>query len=70
MYAGHLSGAAEEITECTSGFLRAQGSGARLFALLEREGGGAGRGEGEGRKMLTLQEGYTPKIEFRDISFR
>eukprot|EP00121_Abeoforma_whisleri_P001526 Awhi_evm1s1360 len=35
MYAGLLAGSVSEVTESAAGFLRAQGSGARLFALLE-----------------------------------
>jgi len=37
MFAGHLADSSIELSEATGGFLRAQGSGARLFNLLERE---------------------------------
>mmetsp|Transcript_30011 Transcript_30011/g.62731 ORF Transcript_30011/g.62731 Transcript_30011/m.62731 type:complete len:301 (-) Transcript_30011:386-1288(-) len=37
MYAGHLADSVLELSEATGGFLKAQGSGARLFALLEHD---------------------------------
>jgi len=37
MYAGHLADSVIELSEATGGFLKAQGSGARLFSLLDRE---------------------------------
>ena len=37
MYSGHLAESVIELSEASSGLLRAQGSGARLFNLLERE---------------------------------
>jgi len=37
MYAGYLAEGVGEITESVAGFLRAQGSGARLFGLLEKD---------------------------------
>jgi len=37
MYAGHLADSTLQLSEATGGFLKAQGSGARLFALLDRE---------------------------------
>ena len=37
MYSGHLGDSIIELSEATGGFLKAQGSGARLFHLLERE---------------------------------
>lgn len=37
MYAGYLAEGVGEITESAAGFLRAQGSGARLFGLLEKD---------------------------------
>ena len=45
MFAGHLAESTLEISESVGGFLRAQGSGARLFFLLDKgpfELGGAG----------------------------
>ena len=37
MYSGHLGDSVIELSEATGGFLKAQGSGARLFHLLDRE---------------------------------
>ena len=37
MYAGHLADSTLQLSEATGGFLKAQGSGARLFALLDRD---------------------------------
>ncbi|KAL7461308.1 hypothetical protein ACHAXS_001729, partial [Conticribra weissflogii] len=37
MFAGHLAEGVSEISESVGGFLKAQGSGARLFSLLDRD---------------------------------
>ena len=37
MYAGHLAEGVVELSEAVGGLLKAQGSGARLFSLLEKK---------------------------------
>ena len=62
-YAGHLAGSVSEISESTSGFLRAQGSGSRLFALLDKEPKYVFSG------TRTLPEGYKGEITFENVTF-
>jgi ABC-type multidrug transport system fused ATPase/permease subunit len=63
MYAGHLAGSVSEISESTSGFLRAQGSGSRLFALLDKEPTTRYLG------TKKLPEGYRGEIKFENVTF-
>jgi ABC-type multidrug transport system fused ATPase/permease subunit len=62
-YAGHLAGCTDEITDSVSGFLRAQGSGARLFGLLDKPRAEAHKG------TSTLDAGYDGTIRFEGVSF-
>lgn len=62
IYAGHLSGCATEITESASGFLRAQGSGSRLFALLDKE-------PPKASGIIKLPTGFKGVIRFENVSF-
>jgi len=63
MYAGHLVESISGITESVAGFLRAQGSGARLFALLERHP------EMKMTGTRTLSQSFSPRIKFEDVTF-
>lgn len=62
MYAGHLAGCVDECSEGISGFLRAQGSGARLFALLDADDTSI-----SGDKVLP--DAYEGVVRFEDVSF-
>lgn len=62
MYAGHLVESISDITESVAGFLRAQGSGARLFGLLER------RPEVKSGTLI-LPPSYQPYIKFDNVTF-
>lgn len=64
MYAGHLAVSVGDLTESISGFLRAQGSGSRLFALLEGESKFK-----SGKMKLPDTRGGT-EIKFEDVSFK
>lgn len=64
MYAGHLAVSVGDLTESISGFLRAQGSGARLFWLLEREPSDTG-----GTMRLTNDIFKNANIKFENVSF-
>jgi len=73
MFAGHLAESVLEISESVGGFLRAQGSGARLFYLLDRDSFDA-RDATDATTHVdggeTLPISYKADIEFDDISFR
>jgi len=63
MYAVALAESVHGVTNSTSGFLRAQGSGTRLFALLEKPEPAISTG---GKK---LSPGYKGEIVFENVSF-
>ncbi|KAL7537047.1 hypothetical protein ACHAXR_007555 [Thalassiosira sp. AJA248-18] len=77
MYAGHLADSCVELSEATGGFMRAQGSGARLFSLLEREPSLRASGQcaatTAGEKGLpisaTLPSSYNATIRFEGVEF-
>lgn len=73
MYAGHLADGVFEISESVGGFLKAQGSGARLFALLDKdsitEKGTNATPFGNGESSLILPPNYNPTIRFEDVQF-
>lgn len=62
MYAGHLAESVGEITGSASGFLRAQGSGSRLFALLDKE-------PWKPTGTVKLPDDFTRRIRFEGVSF-
>ena len=74
LYAGHLSESVIELSTATGGILQAQGSGARLFALLEKGGDdpllepdtkvGTSR-----TATVTLPPSYNPTIRFEEVVF-
>ena len=84
-FAGHLAEGVSEISESVGGFLKAQGSGARLFSLLDRDSfsnsGGISRTDNQivvqttlednqGQPMSdTLPSSYTPTIRFEKVQF-
>ncbi len=75
LYAGHLSESVIELSTATGGILQAQGSGARLFALLEK-GGEPSFLDTDGTKVktsrtpaATLPATYNPTIRFEDVEF-
>ena len=75
LYAGHLSESVIELSTATGGILQAQGSGARLFALLEK-GGEQSFLDTDGTKVktsrapaATLPISYNPTIRFEDVEF-
>ena len=70
MFAGHLAESVLEISESVGGFLRAQGSGARLFYLLDRDTFDVGDATTRVDGGETLPISYKADIEFDDISFR
>ncbi|KAL7550580.1 hypothetical protein ACHAWF_013798 [Thalassiosira exigua] len=77
MYAGHLAEAVVELSEAAGGILRAQGSGARLFQLLE--GGasvdvahGAAKGNAFGSNHVgssKLPPSYETTVRFEGVEF-
>ena len=82
MYAGHLADGVSEISESVGGFLRAQGSGARLFSLLDRGVAGTGKTSSHGshdatalitshgQPLLTkLPQSYKPTVRFEEVGF-
>jgi ABC-type multidrug transport system fused ATPase/permease subunit len=73
MYAGHLTESVIELSHATGGFLQAQGSGARLFALLE-----TGEAKSYDAEIITtraagsamsLPPSYNPTIRFEEVEF-
>lgn len=62
IYAGHLAAGISEISESASGFLRAQGSGARLFALLDKQ-------PQQFSGTTTLPPDYKGVIRFEGVTF-
>ena len=70
MFAGHLAESVLEISESVGGFLRAQGSGARLFYLLDRDSFDVRDATTHVGGGETLPISYKADIEFDDISFR
>ena len=70
MFAGHLAESVLEISESVGGFLRAQGSGARLFYLLDRDSFDVRDATTRVDGGETLPISYKADIEFDDISFR
>lgn len=70
MFAGHLAESVLEISESVGGFLRAQGSGARLFYLLDRDSFDVRDATTRVDGGETLPISYRADIEFDDISFR
>ena len=68
MFAGHLAESTLEISESLGGFLRAQGSGERLFFLLDK---GSFDISGEGDTIDTVAAGETtlPASYRADIQF-
>lgn len=75
LYAGHLSESVIELSTATGGILQAQGSGTRLFALLEKGGEQSildpdGTKSTSSRKTAaTLSPSYNPTIRFEDVKF-
>ena len=70
MFAGHLAESVLEMSESVGGFLRAQGSGARLFYLLGRDSFDVCDATTRVDGGETLPISYKADIEFDDISFR
>lgn len=64
MYAGHLAVSVNDLTESISGFLRAQGSGARLFWLLERE-----PSDQSGALKLNDEVLHKASIKYENVTF-
>lgn len=74
MYAAILAEGVGEISESVGGFLKAQGSGARLFALLDKDTPCASdttliSWDGTHTKPLKLAANYKPTIRFQDVKF-
>eukprot|EP00984_Skeletonema_dohrnii_P015254 scaffold6547_cov141-Skeletonema_dohrnii-CCMP3373.AAC.7 len=72
MFAGHLAESVLEISESVGGFLRAQGSGARLFFLLDKDsfelrGAGGAIDTIDGGE--TLPASYKADIQFDGVDF-
>lgn len=68
MYAAILAEGVGEISESVGGFLKAQGSGARLFSLLDRDTAFAA-GDVIQTQHLQLSPNYKPTIEFQNVQF-
>jgi ATP-binding cassette subfamily B (MDR/TAP) protein 10 len=74
LYAGHLSESVIELSTATGGILQAQGSGARLFALLEKGGEDPlfepdTKANTSRTAAVTLPPSYNPTIRFEDVDF-
>ena len=67
MYAIHLTDAVVELSQATGGFLRAQGSGARLFDLLEGRDDRAGGAEDSTNATTAVEDGADDGTE-RDLA--
>lgn len=65
MYAGHLATSVSDLTESIAGFLRAQGSGSRLFWLIERKS----KNEDGGSLTIPEETMQAPLIKFENVSF-
>mmetsp|Transcript_8570 Transcript_8570/g.17285 ORF Transcript_8570/g.17285 Transcript_8570/m.17285 type:complete len:752 (-) Transcript_8570:250-2505(-) len=72
MFAGHLAESVLEISESVGGFLRAQGSGARLFFLLDKDSSEL-RGAGGAIDTIdggeTLPASYKADVQFDGVDF-
>jgi len=78
MFAGHLAEGVSEISESVGGFLKAQGSGARLFSLLDRDSPDFDDRATKRTKSVdisnhrlvkTLPSSYKPTVRFDSIRF-
>ena len=75
LYAGHLSESVIELSTATGGILQAQGSGARLFALLEKDGEHSFLDPDTDEvntfrtAATTLPALYNPTIRFEEVEF-
>ena len=75
MYAAILAEGVGEISESVGGFLKAQGSGARLFSLLDRDtsidtsNAKAVAADVIQPQHLKLPPNYKPTIEFQNVQF-
>ncbi|KAL7486947.1 hypothetical protein ACHAW6_015330 [Cyclotella cf. meneghiniana] len=72
MYAAILAEGVGEISESVGGFLKAQGSGARLFSLLDRDTSfdtSNAAADVIKSQHLQLSPNYKPTIEFQNVQF-
>lgn len=70
MYAAILSESIGGVSESMGGFLKAQGSGARLFSLLDKDASAAASSlDVIETQPIKLSPNYEPTIQFTDVQF-